>query len=111
MKTIRISEDFFNEEKTKSIGGCYFEATMDDLSYCNMQINIRELDCLTEEIKEKIKENFNDFIDSIFKYGWNELLEINKKNESTEKIENSNEEENNKTGETLDKENSDMNIE
>ena len=77
MKTIKISQDFLDENKTKSVGGCYFEATMDDLSYCNMQINIRELDCLTKEIKEKIKENFNDFIDSINEYGWKELLEKN----------------------------------
>ena len=79
MKTIKVSQDFLDENKTKSVGGCYFEATMDDLSYCNMQINIRELDCLTKEIKEKIKENFNDFIDSISVYGWKDLLEKNNK--------------------------------
>lgn len=79
MKTIKVSQDFLDENKTKSVGGCYFEASMDDLSYCNMQINIRDSESLTDEIKKQIKENFNDFIDSISGYGWKDLLEKNNK--------------------------------
>lgn len=80
MKVIRVTEDFLNEEKTESIGNCYFESSIEDLSYCSMQINIRKLDLLTDEIKNQIKENFNDFIDSVSQYGWDEMLGRSKEN-------------------------------
>ena len=82
MKVIRVTEDFLNEEKTESIGSCYFESSIEDLSYCSMQINIRKPELLTEEIKNQIKGNFNDFIDTVSEYGWDEMLG---RNEEVEK--------------------------
>lgn len=74
MKTLKMSDNYFNNEKNVSIGGYYFEASMDNLNFFNTQINIENPDLLTNEIKKDIQDNFKIFMESINEYGWNELI-------------------------------------
>ena len=74
MKTIKMTKDFRNEENTISIGGHYFEASMEDNSYLNIQINLREKDLITEEIIKQIGLELKDFVSTICKFGWGEMF-------------------------------------
>lgn len=74
MKTLKMSDNYFDNETNTSIGGYYFEASMDNLKFFNTQINIENPELLTETIKNDIKENLKTFIESIQEYGWGELV-------------------------------------
>ena len=74
MKTLKMSESYFTNDNTKSIGSYYFEASMDNVNYFNTQVNIENPDLLTDEIKEDIKNKFNSFMEDIKEYGWGDIV-------------------------------------
>lgn len=74
MKTLKMSDNYFDNESNTPIGGYYFEASMDNLKFFNTQINIENPELLTETIKNDIKENLKTFIESIQEYGWGEFV-------------------------------------
>ena len=115
MKTIKMTKDFRNEENTISIGGHYFEASMEDNSYLNIQINLREKDLITEEIIKQIGLELKDFVSTICKFGWGEMFKetlsedkeettLPTDNTSNENVENPKDNEENIEGEVDNKE-------
>lgn len=75
MKTLKMSDNYFDDNSNKPIGGYYFEASMDNLEFFNTQINITNPELLTDEIKKDIKENLNSFLVSIQEYGWGKFID------------------------------------
>ena len=110
-----MTKDFRNEENTISIGGHYFEASMEDNSYLNIQINLREKDLITEEIIKQIGLELKDFVSTICKFGWGEMFKetlsedkeettLPTDNTSNENVENPKDNEENIEGEVDNKE-------
>lgn len=78
MKTIKMSKDYYDSENNTSIGGFYFEASMNEATQLNIQVNIREKELLTDEILSEINNELKDFVNTISVYGWEKVFSDNK---------------------------------
>lgn len=75
IKNINASEvNLFGTDEIQ-IGTYYFEASRDNLNSCTIQIHVDNNTTLSDEHKEKIKNELVSFIDDIKDYGW-DMLDI-----------------------------------